>query len=142
MRKYRAKYSESEEFIVYHKFRYNSVQRGIKGFLATTFAAISIGLLTPLPDEIFVIPAIAKFFQGVMPHLELNTATLYAYGAYKGIGLLFLILTMIFGVQYLRDAFAKKKRHIKKLHHGLKTRTRNVHEKTKATVKKHLSVFF
>jgi len=130
MRSYRAKYSESKEYVVYQKFRYSAKKQGIRGFLATTFAAISIGLLTPLPDEIFVIPAMAKGFQSFMPGLALDTAAAYSYVTYKGIGALFLILTLIFGVQYLRDAIREKQKHVKDLH-----------DKAKRTVKKHLSVF-
>ncbi|MFN7088809.1 MAG: hypothetical protein ACK4NX_03285, partial [Candidatus Paceibacteria bacterium] len=110
--RYKTKYSESEEFAVYRFFHYTPRQLGIRGFLATTCAAITVFLLTPLPDEIFIIPALAKALQHLFS-MEFDTATLYAYGIYKSIGILFLLLTLLFGAQYLRDAIIAKTKDIR-----------------------------
>src|SRR3990172_13098300 len=140
-RRFRVKYSESEEYIVYRKFHYSSRGHGIRGFLATTFSAVAIFLLMPLPDEIIVIPALAKLVISLQP-MEFSSAAIYAYGIYKGLGLLFLALALVFGVQYLKESFDKKVRHIKKAHKDIGRNVKNAHAKTKATVKKHLSAFF
>ena len=139
--RYKTRNSESKEYIVYRKFHYTPRQRGIRGFLATTFAAMAIFTLLPLPDELIVIPALSKLVISLQP-MELSSAAIYAYGIYKGLGILFLAIALIFGVEYVLDAFRSKVQHIKKAHKDLHRNVKAAHDKTKATVKKHLSAFF
>ena len=109
--KFRAKYSEDEDYVVYRKFHYTPRQLGIRGFLATTFAAIAVFLLIPLPDELIVIPPIAAAIQH-LTSIETANATFYAYALYKSIGLIFLALAFILGAEYVRDALFSKARRI------------------------------
>ncbi len=113
--KFRAKYSESDEYTIYRYYHYTPRQLGLRGFLATACAAIALFLLIPLPDELFVIPPMAAAFQTFL-HVEFHMATIYAYATYKAIGLIFLGLTLLFGVQYLRDALFAKIKHVKDAH--------------------------
>jgi hypothetical protein len=131
--RYKTKYSESEEFTVYRYFHYTPRQLGIRGFLATTCAAITIFLLIPLPDEIIVIPAIAKALQHAF-QLEFNSAIGYAYGIYKSIGLVFLCLALLFGAQYLRDALLAKVKYVKDTHHKVQNYVQNGHSTLKETL--------
>ncbi|MEM2874160.1 MAG: hypothetical protein QW063_01785 [Candidatus Nanoarchaeia archaeon] len=133
--RYKTKYSESEEFTVYRYFHYTPKQLGVRGFLATICAAITVFLLTPLPDEIFIIPVLAKAWQYVL-QLELDTAILYAYGTYKGTGILFLLLTLLFGAQYLRDAIIAKTKAIKEMRNKLNGHLKEVHKAVKIHTEK------
>ena len=122
--KFKTKYSESEEYTVYRYFHYTPRQLGIRGFLATVCAAIAIFLLLPLPDELFVIPPLAAIFQFIM-EIGYNAAAVYAYLAYKGIGLAFLGLALLFGAQYVRDALLAKARYVKDTHTKVKSYVKN-----------------
>ncbi|MEM4713941.1 MAG: hypothetical protein QXQ79_00125 [Candidatus Nanoarchaeia archaeon] len=109
MQKYKIKYKfkspDGGEYILY-KY-YTPRQAGIRGFLATFCAAVSVALLTPLPDEFITVPAAAKLVQYFID-ADYETSLVYGYFLYKGIGILFLVLASIFGMQYLRAAWAKK----------------------------------
>jgi len=111
--KFRAKYSESDEYTVYRYYHYTPRQLGIRGFLATVCTAIAVFILFPFPDEIVVIPAIAAGLQHSFHIAEFNDAISYAYGVYKLIGFIFLGLALLFGAQYLRDALLAKVKHVK-----------------------------
>lgn len=110
---YKVRYSEDEDIIVYRKFHYTPRQLGIRGFLATVFTALAIFILVPLPDDIFIIPAIAKGVQHLFNIVDFHSALVYSYAFYMALGLLFLSLALIFGAQYLRDAFFAKMKHVK-----------------------------
>jgi len=107
--RYKIKHGEADEFRVYRKFSYRPNSLGLRGFLATTFAAIAIFLLIPLPDEILVVPALAKGFQHLL-QIEFARAATYAYLFYKSIGIIFLILAVILGGSILLERFKKKVR--------------------------------
>ena len=128
--KFKTKYSESEEYTVYRYFHYTPRQLGIRGFLATVCAAITIFVLFPFPDELFVIPALAKALQPVL-NLEFDTAVVYAYGLYKIIGLIFLGLALVFGAQYLRDAFLAKMKYMKETPKKVQDYVQNGHSNLK-----------
>ena len=110
--RYKTRYSDADGYTIYRYFHYTPRQLGVRGFLATTCAAVTFFILIPLPDELFVIPAIAKSLQFMFP-MDFDAATVYAYGVYKGAGLLFLGMTVLFGTQYLRDALLAKIKHVK-----------------------------
>lgn len=121
--KFKTRYSEDEDVIVYRKFHYTPRQLGIRGFLSTTFAAIALFMLVPLPDELIVIPPIAAALQH-LAEMEAAKATFYAYALYKSIGLIFLTLAFILGAEYVRDALFSRARKIhrdgKELHSKIK----------------------
>jgi hypothetical protein len=139
--RYKTIHSESEDYVIYRRFNHTSRQRGIRGFLATLFASLAIFTLLPLPDEFIIIPALSKLVTSIQP-MDFHTAAIYSYGIYKGLGILFLAIALLFGVEYLRDSFRSKVKHMKKAHKDLHKHARAAHAKTKATVKKHLSIFF
>jgi flagellar biosynthesis protein FlhB len=112
--RYKIKYSESDEFVVYRYFHYTPRQLGVRGFLATVCAAITVFLLIPLPDEIIIIPAIAKALQ-CFTELEFKSAISYAYIIYKSTGICFLCLSLLFSGQYLRDALWAKIKYFKNI---------------------------
>ena len=111
--KFKAKYSESDEYTVYRYYHYTPRQLGIRGFLATVCAAIAIFILVPLPDDIFIIPAIAKGVQHIFSIADFHSAVVYAWASYMALGLFFLSLALLFGVQYLRDALLAKMKYVK-----------------------------
>jgi hypothetical protein len=133
--KFKTKYSESDEYTVYRYYHYTPRQLGIRGFLATVCAAIAIFILVPFPDEIVVIPAIAKALQHAF-QLEFNSAIGYAYGVYKAIGLIFLGLALLFGAQYLRDALLAKVKHVKDTERKVRHYVQNGHSTLKHLARK------
>jgi len=124
--KFKTKYSESEEYTIYRYFHYTPRQLGIRGFLATVCAAITIFILFPFPDEFFVIPIMAKSLQPFL-HLGFDAAVVYAYGLYKAIGMVFLAFALLFGAQYMRDALLAKARYVKDTHTKVKSYVKNSH---------------
>jgi len=133
---FRAKYSESDEYTVYRYYHYTPRQLGLRGFLATVCTAIAIFILVPFPDEIVVIPAIAKALQHLFHIAEFNSAVGYAYGIYKSIGLVFLGLALLFGAQYLRDALLAKIRHVKDTQRKVQHYVQNSHSTLKHLARK------
>ena len=133
--KFRAKYSESDEYAVYRYYHYTPRQLGLRGFLATVCAAIAMFILLPFPDEVVVIPAIAAGIQCSFHVAEFNTAIAYAYGLYKAVGLIFLGLAFLFGAQYLRDALFARIKNVK----DTQKKVQYYAEKGHKTIKRKLS---
>jgi len=125
--RYKTTYSESGGYTVYRYFHYTPRQLGIRGFLATTCAAIAFFCLVPLPDDVFIYPAIAKALQHISP-MEFKQATFYAIVIYNGIGVFFLGMSCLFGTQYLRDALLAKTRHIKETQQKMQEYVQNGHK--------------
>ena len=133
--KFKAKYSESDEYTVYRYYHYTPRQLGIKGFLATVCAAIAVFILLPFPDEIIVIPAIAAGLQYAFQLAEFSAALAYSYMVYKVIGFIFLGLAFLFGMQYMRDALFAKMKQVK----DAQQRVQHYAEKSHKTIKKKLA---
>jgi hypothetical protein len=125
--RYKTRYSESGEYTIYRYFHYTPRQLGIRGFLATTCAAIAFFCLVPLPDDVIIYPAIAKALQHIAP-MEFKQATFYAIVLFNGIGVFFLCMTCLFGTQYLRDALLAKARMMKDAQKKMQTYVQNGHK--------------
>ena len=132
--RYKTKHSETDRYIIYRKFHYTPRQLGIRGFLATFFASVAIFILIPLPDEFIIIPAFSKLVM-LFVDVNLKTAAIYAYVIYKVLGVLSLTTSIVFGAEYLRDAFFSKVRDVQKMQKELENNGKELQSKVKQALK-------
>gem|GEM_PF-3372411 len=120
--KFKIKHYDDKNLIVYRKFYYTPRQAGLRGFLATLFAAVALFFLIPAPDDVLEVSAISK----VLNHffgIQGKEAFIYAYIIDEGVGVIFLCLSLLFGYEYVREVWARKKR---ELEHTAKTLTSTI----------------
>lgn len=122
--RYKTPHSSDSDYVVYRKFTYNPRSHGLKGVLATIFTALAIFILLPLPDDLIIVPAIAKaisHFSG-LPFIKAAT---YGYLAFESLGVLFLVVAVILGGSFILESIKA----------NVKEKSKNIGEKVKRGLK-------
>ena len=109
--KFKIEHSDTDEFKVYRKFHYSTnplLKLGIKGFSAVVLLAIGSYFVLPTPDEILTMPVLAKVFSKFF-QVSFSKGLVYAFLAYKAIGVILIICAAILGGKYIQDRITIQK---------------------------------